>query len=59
MFKKDDIVIRFFMKSGNSFNIRCCEFGRSSVGITWKNDQERDKLIHVNFEDIEAIVRIE
>lgn len=52
--------IKVFLKSGQSFEFDCLEFSHSAHSIEWvsANGQSKDKLVKLDFDAIEAIVRL-
>lgn len=54
------LKFRFYMKSGNSFVVECDALRLTpNHSIQWesKNGQTKNRLFHVEFDAIEAIVR--
>ena len=52
-------VVEIFMKSGNSFKVKVKELKAGPNTLQWVSDinQKRDRLIRVDYEQVEAIVQ--
>ena len=58
LFNKNKVHLKIFMKSGNSFEIRCIEFTIGPTRATWRIEGVKNKLVHLDLGSVEAVVRL-